>query len=221
MASKAERKRRKRTVIIAKGAPMRPGVDRYPGGQIVHRDRKPRETQEEAMATVRAQPHRSGFYDVLRAGKAASSFGADPEKLIGSALGRLYLSSKVQRHQYEAGVRYAENMARDRATIGLPPVNAQAMRYGDSGGVSRADVSSKVAQEAAERMTRARAVLLAVGDECKGDVVRPGIVVRQVTLEERDDVTLSEHEIGALRLGLNALARLYGIDVGGDRPIAA
>lgn len=213
MTSQAERLRRKRTIFVPKGVPMRAGVERYSNGRIVNRDRRPVETPEEAMATVRAQPHRTALAGIENASKRQFIAGVSAEVLMGSSLGRLLWTGQLQDHHYEAGVKFAKNMARDRATIGLPPCTTQAMTYGDAkGGSYHADDAA--AREASARILAAKVVLLNCGEECRGDIVRPGIVVRQVALEDRDNGELSEHEIGALRMGLNALARHYKTEAG-------
>lgn len=221
MTSMAERKRRKKTITVAKGAPRRAGVDRHPCGKIIAAHRKPVETQEEAMATVRAQPHRKPLAAVENASKGQSNRGVLDEVLMGSSIGRLYFDGRIQRHQYEAAIRYGENMARDRAIMGLPPATVQAMGYGEGGRTSRADVSSQAASEASKRINEAKVALLAAGDENRGDPIRPYFVVRKIALEDCSETELREHEVGALRLGLNALARLYGVEIGGDRRAVA
>jgi len=97
-------KLRKRKAARA-GRPRKQGVERYPSGQIVHRQRG--ETQEQILATGISQPHRVGQHDPL-------------DRNHGSALGRLYVAGKLTKEQLHAGIWYAGlSAAYRREVLGL------------------------------------------------------------------------------------------------------
>ena len=101
------------------GRPRKQGVERYPGGQIVHRHRAPVETQEQVLATVTSQPHRKGASD-------------SRSRLLGYSLGRLFISGTISRDQHSAGEWFAQLwLAYHRRITGitLPKVSAHLQEF--------------------------------------------------------------------------------------------
>lgn len=187
MTSMAEKKRAKRG-----GRKLKQGVDRYPGGSIVHHQRG--ETAEQIMATAMAQPHRAPFEN-----KA--------DRLAGFASGRLLRMGYITKTQYQALERHtALAVAYSSRVIGRPlKYPALAIERADRSHASEEeDVRSTLAIE--DEMGRANRALLDLGyTECepaKRALWRVGVM---------DVDRLPPDEMGALRCGLNALARLWGL----------
>ena len=185
--------------INAGGARPRPGVDRYPSGQIRHDQRQAKETEADIMQTAIAQR--------LRAGVPMQSVRS---QLAESPLGRLALTGQITVMQYEAGRRYARTTARYHALMGVPSPWPRPVDL-DGGPTGR---SNKPEPEP-DRV-----------DEIKRDYadMRREILDLEIssvyhgTGKALYDVILLEHEVesnvavlGNLRSGLNKLARMWGM----------
>lgn len=173
------------------GRPREFQVARHPSGQIVRRSTEERE--EEAMSI--AIEARAKHYGV------PPELARDP--LIGAALGRLFRAGVIDQDQFEAGQRFAiVKAAYERAIM----VKRQ-RSGGDFDGRGGHDGSEGNNPEYVEWYQRAtgdyrdaRSALLAADPLAL-------MVVEAVCTEDRDMPTSA----GELRVGLNALARLWRI----------
>lgn len=158
----------------------------------------------EAVAVAKAQRVKIGIPD-------ASAM--DPKS--GYELGRLRLMHFITERQHEAGLRYADDMARYYRLKGVPFPSARAQDLATNRGSSGDDSDSRAeaARKAGERMAALRALLLETDDIATGrNVLR--IVNDVVGL----DHACMAHHAHWLRRGLNRLAAFYGLPVENVQP---
>lgn len=168
----------------------RGGVNRYPCGQIVHRDREPEETQEQRLATATAQPHRRGAKD------PRSPF-------LGYALGRLKLIGReggVDPDQYTAGDYYT------RITVAyLRHVVTNTPRFGSTlaNEIAGAD-NSELTPERIAAIRDAHATMMGwLADT--GEMYDVNRVLFALCVMDREPRGV--REMGWVRIGLNAIHR--------------
>jgi hypothetical protein len=187
------RRNRKRTVNVV----------RTPSGQISRAksaiEARQRETEREAMEV---------------AVMARSKHTALPEPLAkqpfaGSVLGLMHFDRRFTDNQFEAGKRYAEDMARYYSAVGIPFPAARAFDMfsirGHDGDVS--EDQAKTAREASNKIMAIERVLLCL---------EGGPLVKRKTFEVcvLDDHSAREwtpFTISYVRRGLQALVDYYGI----------
>lgn len=198
--TKGQKKRAKR------GRPCLPAAGREPTGRRSRRiaDNQQREDPMAVATARRIRQH--GIADMRdRSGRLVPANDAARDPRWGYALGVLLMGKDITARQHDAGVKYAEDMARYYRLTGVPFPSARAQDMhrvaADTGeGADRA----AAAKAARGQMMALRAVLQAVGDIDTGRCVE-GVVKSVALLDE----PVSHSRIGFLRRGLNALSALY------------
>lgn len=172
-----------------RGRPRKDG-DREPNGRI---ERK--EADMEAVAVGRAQRVKLGIPETA---------ALDPR--LGFELGRLRVVQCITERQYEAGVRYAGDMARYYRLTGIPFPSSRAQDLASNRGSSGDDTESRAtaARKASTRMADLREHLLRTDDIATGRNVHR--VVTEVAVLDYGCMT---HHQRWLRRGLNRLAAFY------------
>jgi hypothetical protein len=206
-----------RTVANRGGQKPRAGVRRYPGGQVHHADRVPLESEEDVKATVlEARLRRELGVEAWMAARGTPKGLREArrpmdEPLMGSALGRLLLVGRknagdgISQAQHEAG-DYFVRLYRARGKLsGWPSPNVRAIDYGATvGGLSVHPEDSP--EWIADIKRRWETMNRAVFDVGAGEVYE---ILKRVLIEDRGAETMDE--LGALRLGLNAINRARGV----------
>lgn len=149
----------------------------------------------EAVAVGRAQRVKLGIPE---------SAALDPR--LGYELGRLRVLHSITERQHEAGLRYADDMARYYRLKGIPYPSPRAQDLASNRGGSGEDSDSRAtaARKAGERMATLRDHLLRTDDIATGrNVLR---IVNDVAVLDRDCMA---HHAHWLRRGLNRLACFY------------
>jgi len=114
----------------------------------------------------------------------------------GYTLGRMWADGYVTQRQHDAGKRYAETAQAYRVALGLPPLTAPALLYGDVKGAGP-DWDAETAQAAISAHRSAQRLLRASG--CH-------LMVEAVVIH--DEPPLSG---ACLRRGLDVLAEHFGV----------
>lgn len=141
----------------------------------------------------------------------AEERAADPR--FGYVLGLMLMDGTINRRQHEAGVNYAQDMARYYGLTGVQFPSARAQDLFRVGGGDGEDSTSKAdrAVAARSRMVKLRDLLLKVGDINTGRHV-----VHTVNCIALQDIPESRcwppHMIAWLKRGLNKLADFYVIE---------
>lgn len=200
-----------------RGRPKLPQTEREPNGRKSRRQASVQKFNHDTeignlSVAVARRVREYGLKDTrLKGGKilTAEEQAADPRR--GYALGLLYLDGRVTEDQHDAGLRYAEDMARYYGLTGVtfPSTRAQnifAVR-GDDGEVSEGRATAAAA--ARSKMTKLRATLLDVGDIDTGRRVWHA-VMEVAVMDNQACRTWPDHMIGYLRRGLNRLSDFYG-----------
>jgi hypothetical protein len=188
MTSKAERKRRKRTVIVAKGGRPRMNGPREPNGRL---DRKWRETESAREARQTVTEARQRVYGL-------SEGDARKEEAM-TVLGRLSLTGEVSNEQLDAAKRWQEIRNRYRLAMGIAPDYAEPGPETEGSGLMLDEWVHRVRAQyrlMCEELDQLCIELRSPAPKAALDV----IVVRDVEMPEL---------VGALRLALNSLARHF------------
>jgi hypothetical protein len=196
---------------VKQGAAPRAGVDRYPGGQIVHSQRQPEETKEQIQATVIAYRRKWGV----------------PEKhldnrMAESNFGRLCLTGILTPTQYGTGRRYAEVMdRRSRLDGGKPPWPAPISLDRSPRGMEVDRLDPDTARDPDERkaiedrifsIRRAYADMYAVLADLEQSSTYRGVINQMKSAILMDhDIRFDLGAIGNVRSGLNVLIRLWRV----------
>lgn len=176
---------------MARGRKRRIDADRYPGGQVVHKDRG--ETPLERMATVTAQ--RSKEVGPQHAGKYEAGF----------ELGKAYLRGYITRQQLKAGEQWAQDVDRYCRLHGYPSPFPKALDYlGVRGGPSNAEPDAEQIRVVSNTYMRGMTAVCVGGRGTQ-------VAIRTLVIEDADPRSWPEHTWDALRAGLSALASLYAI----------
>lgn len=149
----------------------------------------------EAVAVGRAQRVKLGIPE---------SAALDPR--LGFELGRLRVVHCITERQYDAGLRYAGDMARYYRLTGIPFPSSRAQDLASNRGSSGDDTEERAdaARKASTRMTELRHYLLRTDDMATGrNVLR---TINEVALLDWSCPTHHQHW---LRRGLNRLASFY------------
>lgn len=142
--------------------------------------------------------------------ESAEKQALDPRR--GYVLGRMLLDGKITQIQHEAGLKYAEDMARFYGLTGVPfpSARAQDLFAIRSDGSEDGEERGRAAARARSRAKALQALLLAVGDINTGRKVTH--TVNSIALLDIQEARgWPEHMVGWLKRGLNALARHYGM----------
>ncbi len=161
--------------------------------------------EHEAMGAVLAR--RIRHYSIT--GDDSMKRAADPRH--GYLLGRLLLDGQVTESQHEAGIRYANDMARFYALTGVPFPSARAQNlFAVRGEAGESDSRTEAAKHARSRKMRLQALLMECGGVNVGRKVET--TVNAVCVLDIDELrNLNPLQKAWLKQGLNMLARYYGI----------
>ena len=185
---------RKRKRVVNVGRPRKEGVERYKCGKI-----KPEENEREAKSVVMA-------YRVAQFGVDEEDAGSD---LAGSALGRLYLSKDITKGQYNAGLRYCDDMFRYYSFyLGTPPTVQAQNLFKVRGFSPEINAGAEERGRKASNTMAQLVTVLAVGDP------QVRTLVNKVCIEDEDARHWPVHMLGWLRQGLKALVVHYGVEDG-------
>jgi hypothetical protein len=150
-----------------------------------------------AMAAL--NPDRRGLPEALRTHERA-----------GSALGRLNLKNRISEHEYEAGRRYSVIVGAYRATIGVP-----AHLSGNGRGYDCNPLACKVLPYDPKNPCICQGRQQRYDDAyCSIRTHAAHLAVNAVAIYDHD---ISPDQLGALREGLAALARHFGLTGKGRR----
>lgn len=152
----------------------------------------------EAIAVAKAQRVKLGVPE---------SAALDPR--LGYELGRLRVVHAITERQFQAGVRYANDMARYYRLKGIPFPSARAQDLASVRGGSGEDSEDKgrAADRAHASMVATRSLLLNTDDMATGrNVLR---VVNEVVVQ---DLGCMQNHAHWLRRGLNRLADYFGVE---------
>lgn len=179
------------------GRPRKQGVARTQSGAISRSaEARAERVQEVVAVALDARMRHTG----LPRAKAS-----DP--MAGSALGLLLLDKRITREQYEAGVAYAETMARYYAATGIPFPSARAMdifRVRGLSGDPTPDSEAK-ARAIANGVMKMEGAFLSCAE---------GPMVKRKTfevcvLDEQNARNWPKHTLGYVERGLTAIRSLY------------
>jgi len=192
-------------------------VRRYPGGQIVHADRRPAETEEEAKATaLEARIRRELGVDAWLAARGSPAALETARKrmddaLLGSALGRLLLVGRqdaaagITARQHGAGHYFLWLYGANARIRGWPSPNPRTLPPDQIAGFStHPEDSPQWLADIRGRWTELYGAIVEA-DRGEGRVFE---ILKRVLIEDRGCETRAE--IGALRTGLNAIDRVRG-----------
>ena len=185
---------------MSAGRKRKPGK-RTPGGRL-----KRCETERDAMAT--ALLARQRHYG-LTAGQAR-------DERLGSALGRLAFSERISNSQYQAGLAFADLYQIYHSAMGLPcPTPRSSAGILTSEGIFGAS-PSELMLDSIDRLKHRFEQVKEALDQCDREQLRslgckPGLLVFRVICADEDCACTSQ-DLGNLRLGLNALARVFRLE---------
>lgn len=139
-------------------------------------------------------------------------------ELLGYALGRLRFVDQISEDQLRAGNEWAQLVRSYAATIGLPHGSPRSGSLLSDSGKPAYSFSRDEATHDAESEQKRSASLKSRYDDCFETMAQLGrslgvggkilIVTRKVCIEDRDP---QPWEVGDLRSGLNAMARIFKI----------
>lgn len=208
-----------KTVAINQGG-RRPkaGVRRYPGGQILHADRAPLESEEDVKATVlEARMRRELGIDAWLAARGSPRAMREARQRMddqfrGYELGKLYLRGKrdaaagVTKDQHDAGGYFLFLYGIECRRNGTPSPNTAAISYGEARGLSTAPADSEAwIADMRARWLKVYAAIFETQRDC-GPIYE---ALKRVLVEDLPPRNLEE--VGALRMGLNAVNRARGV----------
>jgi hypothetical protein len=180
------------------GRQKKPGK-REPNGKLSRRseDKQARRSIDEQAAMSVAKEARQRVHGVAAKDSAT--------ELAGTVCGRLLLTGKLTPEQHDAALAYQNTYATYQRAIDAPRP-PKAVEIGGSTGGSAHDMTRAQAERAVDRWEKAKAVLGGL------DAVQRGTAVAYAAC---DYIVLQDkelpHLIRHLRLGLDALARHYGL----------
>ena len=187
---------------------MARGRKRKAGRRLPCGKRPREETQREAMSTVLEARRRHFGVTVSQA----------KDERLGSALGRLSFTGRIGADQFAAGQLYGEIMARNRAVMGLPmdqprSVTALLINEGIFGG-GAPDPDPQLVVKVRRQAASAILMLRTADSDAPGSVGRkPSLLVHAVVCHEAEASLWSPVDLINLGHGLDALARLFRIEV--------
>ncbi len=173
-------------------------------GREQERQMREHETEEQAMRVALGQPHRTSLPKTRRddEGRRVPIEPRDPR--AGFALGRLFLHDTISRDQLIAGQRFTEIALRhmQHITGHLPKFPSQAINDTVKGLACTADMSDDEAMTLRRSWSEAQRALVDTNDwqACSS-------ALGSICVMDRDP--RGDAELGALRVGLNALHRLW------------
>lgn len=203
--SKAAKRAQKR------GRPILPAdlSTREPNGRPSRRKARATELEQQIKhVAVSRRIRHLGLIDNRE--ETAEKQAEDPRH--GYLLGRMLIDKSINEAQHQAGLKYAEDMARYYGLTGVafPSARAQDLFAVRSTGGEDSQGKAEAARSARDKMVKLRAVLLGTGDIDTGR--RIDHTVRMVCVEDADHLrTLNPPMQAWLVRGLNRLAAFYGV----------
>lgn len=188
-------------------------VERYPSGQVVHKERAPEETAAQITATVIA-------YRERHLGEKLKSRATDP--MAGYELGRLCLTGMITRRQHDAGVMVCNAYDAYFKLNGYPSSHPKAMDWSrvysglpflstEDDPLARPAEKLAAASAAAERVNRITnrymGMTTAVAD-CGREAVS---TVRALCVEDTVTRDWPDRSMRNLRRGLDSAGDFFGL----------
>ena len=201
-----------------RGRPKLPATDREKSGRPSRREASKTQRNEMSQAAIMApaierrirQDNIVPFKE--KGGKlvTAEEQAKDPRR--GYALGLMLLDHSITQRQHDAGVKYAEAMARYYGLTGTPFPSARAQNLfairGNEG--DEDENKSEAAKKARSKANALRDVLLGVGNIDEGRRVVHS-VNELVVLDNVQARRWPDHMLHFIRKGLNRLADHFGV----------
>ncbi len=184
---------------MAKAGRKRKAGKREANGKLSRRvvDKQARRSIDEQSAMSVGKEARQRVHGV-----SAADSGTE---LAGSVCGRLLLQGSINRQQMDAAIAHQEAYAAFHRAIDAP-AQPRAVNIGAATGGSGRDLSPEQCAKAKKRWKDAKAVLVDL-DTAQRGAATTYAAIDYIVLQER----FLPHMFGDLRLGLNALARHYGL----------
>lgn len=184
---------------MGKAGRKRKAGKREPNGKLSRRtgDKQARRTIDEQAAMTVAKEARQRVHGV-----SAEDSGTE---LAGTICGRLLLQGSISREHMDAAVAFQQTYAQYQRAVDSPRP-PKAVQIGAASGGQVREVSPEQAAIAIANWRNAKAVLVNVDIEGRGTSLA-NAACDYIVLQER----FLPHLFGDLRLGLNALARHYGL----------
>lgn len=207
-----------------RGRPRKEGVPRTPSGQLSRSKKVQDMTAADAMSVVVERRIRhDNIVPLKRDGKLVTpeSQAIDPRR--GYVLGRLRIAGRITERQHEAGLRFADILARYYALKGFPPPNPQAQNMFAIRGYAADDDEDRgrAARRAEHTAKSLRDMMLGTNPTAKGTKVqidqgRRILRCIEDVMVHDDDMALGwpDNMVGFLKRGLNIIAD--ALELGGD-----
>ncbi|MDN2579010.1 hypothetical protein [Aquibium sp. ELW1220] len=185
---------------MARGRKRKTGT-RYPCGKLERA-----ETEREAMAVALDARRRHYGVSIKRA----------RDQRLGSTLGRLAFTKLISNDQHEAGRVFGELYQRHHAVMGLPAPTPRSIagRLIEEGimGLSPSEPTLDQIERLRRRFREAATALTECDRTNRFDPGRgPSHLVHRVVCTDEDTLSWSNDDIANLRVGLNALVRVFRI----------
>lgn len=199
------------------GRAPRAGVERYPSGQIKHSHRQPRESEEDVKATgldARLRKDVKAWLALRNKPEALKTARKSVDNpLLGYALGRLLVVGRkdpadgINQAQHDAGEHFIR-LYRARAKIGgWPSPNVRSIGADMvAGGLSTHPEDSDEWVADIRRRWEQMYSLIMEADGQRGEVFE---ALKRLLIEDLGPQSV--REIGAIRVGLNAVNRARGV----------
>lgn len=173
-------------------------------GRREHARAKDEESAEQAMRVALGQPHRRALPKTRKDDDGRNVEIDRSDRRAGFALGRIFLHGNISRDQLIAGQRYTELALRHmhHITGHLPKFPSQAINDTIKG----LDCSADMPEEEVFKLRRGfQDAQRALFDTCEHQACSAALM--SVCIMDREPS--GERELGSLRVGLNALHRLW------------
>lgn len=202
-AKKIARKRQARAKALRTGRPRNEKALRTPSGAI-SRSKKEVERKEYANSKEARE---------IAVNARQKHYGAENDKAAvdpryGYALGRFHLAGAINDAQHKAGLRFSEEMASYYGLTGIPfPCPRAQNLFAVSGFEGETtEGRARAARAASNRIMAAEGCLLRCGEF--GRNIHS--TIKSVCVEDLGEIDWPPNMKAWLRVGLNALAELYG-----------
>jgi hypothetical protein len=183
---------------MARGGKKRRTGKREPNGKLSRRivDKQARRSIDEQSTMQVAKEARQRVFGVSEADSAT--------ELAGTVCGRLFLAREITQQQLDAAKAFAETYATYQRAMNSPRPPKAVEIGGITGGGALRDISPEQHVKAKERWDAAVKVLV------EANHYHPGSIYAACDyLALRDE--LHPHMVGDFRVGMNSLARHYGL----------
>lgn len=200
-----------------RGRPKLPAESREPSGRPSRRkaSRSQREDMTAAEAMSVAVERRIRHDNIVpfreKGGKVVTAEEQAKDQKRGYTLGLMYLDHTITQSQHDAGVKFAEDMARYYGLTGVAFPSARAQNLfavrGNEG--DETESKSEAAKKARIKAQKLRDVLLGVGNIDEGRKITSAIT-EVALLDNVQCRKWPDHMLWMIRRGLNRLADYYG-----------